>query len=115
MELQSDPLPKSWCVIIGGPFEGVRFGNLLQSRHVIRQDVERYANCRAYGLNAGVVHEMTATRKLREAREQRLHDTREQQQTTSLTPAPPPRPKSASAPAKPAVAHVDVGQHYTTK
>eukprot|EP00965_Chrysotila_dentata_P236766 6201521-Pleurochrysis_carterae.AAC.3 len=69
--------------------------------------VERYANCRAYGPNAGVADETTATRKLREAREQRLRDAREQQQTLSPTPAPAP------ATAKPAVAHVDVGgQHH---
>eukprot|EP00965_Chrysotila_dentata_P178456 5893574-Pleurochrysis_carterae.AAC.1 len=33
-------IPKPWYVIIGGPFEGVRFGNY---DHEIRRDVERYA------------------------------------------------------------------------
>eukprot|EP00965_Chrysotila_dentata_P136270 4506101-Pleurochrysis_carterae.AAC.2 len=112
MELPADPLQKSWYVIIGGPFEGARFGNY---DHDIRQDVERCADCRAYGPSAGVLDETTATRKFRDAREQRLRDTREQQQTTSLMPAPAPRPKPASAPANPALAHVDVGQQYTTK
>eukprot|EP00965_Chrysotila_dentata_P188411 6172719-Pleurochrysis_carterae.AAC.3 len=112
MELPTGSLPKSWYVIIGGPFEGARFGNYDQD---IRQDAERCANCLAYGPNAGVVDETTATRMLREAREQRFHDAREQQQTMSLTPAPAPRPKPASAPAKPAVAHAEVAQHYPRK
>eukprot|EP00965_Chrysotila_dentata_P117862 3895062-Pleurochrysis_carterae.AAC.1 len=50
-EPPADPLPKSCYVIIGGPFEGVRFGNYDRE---IRQDVERYANCRAYGPSTGV-------------------------------------------------------------
>eukprot|EP00965_Chrysotila_dentata_P034408 1145505-Pleurochrysis_carterae.AAC.1 len=32
-----NPAPKSWYVIIGGPFEGFRFGNYDRE---IRQDVE---------------------------------------------------------------------------
>eukprot|EP00965_Chrysotila_dentata_P016588 549969-Pleurochrysis_carterae.AAC.1 len=36
-EQPTDLLPKSWYVIIGGPFEGVRFGNYDRE---IRQDVE---------------------------------------------------------------------------
>eukprot|EP00965_Chrysotila_dentata_P173236 5718165-Pleurochrysis_carterae.AAC.1 len=66
-EQPTDLLPKSWYVIIGGPFDGVRFGNYDRE---IRQDVERYANYRAYGPSAGVVNEATATKKLRETREQ---------------------------------------------
>eukprot|EP00965_Chrysotila_dentata_P103512 3416929-Pleurochrysis_carterae.AAC.1 len=58
-ELPAHPLPKSWYVILGGPFEEVRFGKYDRD---IRQDVERYAKCRAYGPNAGVVDETTATR-----------------------------------------------------
>eukprot|EP00965_Chrysotila_dentata_P146538 4838687-Pleurochrysis_carterae.AAC.1 len=34
----------------------------------IRQDVEWYANCRAYGPSTGVVDEATAAKKLRETR-----------------------------------------------
>eukprot|EP00965_Chrysotila_dentata_P071249 2354307-Pleurochrysis_carterae.AAC.1 len=61
-------IPNSWYVIISGPLEGVRFGNYDRET---RRDVERYANCRAYGPNAGVTDEATATNRLREAREQR--------------------------------------------
>eukprot|EP00965_Chrysotila_dentata_P036139 1203113-Pleurochrysis_carterae.AAC.1 len=48
-KLPTDPQPKSWYVILGGPFEEVRFGNYDRD---IRQDVARYANRRAYGPNA---------------------------------------------------------------
>eukprot|EP00965_Chrysotila_dentata_P113795 3761440-Pleurochrysis_carterae.AAC.1 len=67
-ELPRNPPSTSWYVIIGGPFEGVRFGNY---DHEIRQDVEQYAKCRAYGPGAGILDEATATTRLREAREQR--------------------------------------------
>eukprot|EP00965_Chrysotila_dentata_P013538 449111-Pleurochrysis_carterae.AAC.1 len=67
-EIAQDPLPKSWHVITGGPFEGVRFSNYERD---LRQDVERYADCRAYGPAAGIFDEATATKRLREAREQR--------------------------------------------
>eukprot|EP00965_Chrysotila_dentata_P127242 4207560-Pleurochrysis_carterae.AAC.1 len=50
-------------------------------------------------------------RKLREAREQRFRDARELQQITTLTPAPATRPKPASAPAKPAIAHIEATKH----
>eukprot|EP00965_Chrysotila_dentata_P106941 3533268-Pleurochrysis_carterae.AAC.1 len=49
-ELPQNPPAKSWYVIIGGLFEGIRFENYDRE---IRQDVERYANCRAYGPGAG--------------------------------------------------------------
>eukprot|EP00965_Chrysotila_dentata_P222518 6193020-Pleurochrysis_carterae.AAC.1 len=62
------PVPKSWYVIIGGPFEGVRFGNYDRK---IRQYVEQYVNWRAYGPGAGITDEATAISRLREAREQR--------------------------------------------
>eukprot|EP00965_Chrysotila_dentata_P174841 5772206-Pleurochrysis_carterae.AAC.1 len=82
-ELPQNPPPKSWYVLIGGPFEGVRFGNYDRE---IRQDMGRYANCRAYGPGAGIFDEATATKRLRDAREQRVRDARELQQTTTLTP-----------------------------
>eukprot|EP00965_Chrysotila_dentata_P076931 2539747-Pleurochrysis_carterae.AAC.1 len=85
-----NPAPKSWYVVIGGPFEGVWFGNYDLE---IRQDVERYAHCRAYGPSAGIFDEAPATRRLRKAREQRVRDARKSQQTTTLTPVPAPRPK----------------------
>eukprot|EP00965_Chrysotila_dentata_P182719 6033253-Pleurochrysis_carterae.AAC.2 len=100
-------LPKPWYVIISGPFEGVRFGKYDGE---IRQDVERYANCRAYGPSASVTDEATATRRLREAREQRVRNAREHQQATTLTPAPVPNPRPASAPAKPTTAMAEAEQ-----
>eukprot|EP00965_Chrysotila_dentata_P061987 2053896-Pleurochrysis_carterae.AAC.1 len=65
------PLPESWYAIVGGPFEGVRLGNYDNE---IRREVEGYPNCRAYSFNAGVTDEATATRLLRQVREQRLRD-----------------------------------------
>eukprot|EP00965_Chrysotila_dentata_P068339 2260059-Pleurochrysis_carterae.AAC.1 len=100
-EIAHNPLPKSWHVIIGGPFEGVRFSNYKRD---LCQHVERYADCRAYGPGAGI-DEATATKRLREARKQRVRDARDTQKVMTLTPAPAPRPKPASAPAKPATAH----------
>eukprot|EP00965_Chrysotila_dentata_P069651 2300495-Pleurochrysis_carterae.AAC.1 len=66
LEIAKNPLPKSWYVIIGGPFEGVGFGNCKRD---LRQDVERYADCRAYGPGAGILDKATATKRLREERE----------------------------------------------
>eukprot|EP00965_Chrysotila_dentata_P076125 2515055-Pleurochrysis_carterae.AAC.1 len=84
-ELPQNPPPKSWFVIIGGPFEGDRFGNYDRE---IRQDVERYGNCRVYGRGAGIFDEATASKRLRDAREQRVRDARESQQATTLTLTP---------------------------
>eukprot|EP00965_Chrysotila_dentata_P240158 6203545-Pleurochrysis_carterae.AAC.2 len=59
------PVPKPRYAVIGGPFEGVWFGSYDRE---IRQEVERYANCLAYGPGEGKTDEATAIRRLREAR-----------------------------------------------
>eukprot|EP00965_Chrysotila_dentata_P119218 3941107-Pleurochrysis_carterae.AAC.4 len=89
---ENTSLPKSWYVIIGGLFKGVRFGNYDRE---MRQDVNRYAIA------------------LLTARKQRVRDARKQQQTTTLTPEPVSKPEPVSALAKPtaAVAQAPPGLH----
>eukprot|EP00965_Chrysotila_dentata_P112944 3731386-Pleurochrysis_carterae.AAC.1 len=65
------PLPKSWYTIVGGAFEGVRFANY---ERVIRSEVQGHANCRVYGIEAGVTDEASASRLLRAVRKQRVRD-----------------------------------------
>eukprot|EP00965_Chrysotila_dentata_P090130 2974841-Pleurochrysis_carterae.AAC.1 len=61
-------IPKSWYVIIGGPFKGVRFGNYMTARFAATWSGTQIAGLTVPAL---VTDEATATNRLREAREQR--------------------------------------------
>eukprot|EP00965_Chrysotila_dentata_P053574 1777506-Pleurochrysis_carterae.AAC.1 len=65
--------------------------------------------------SAGILDEATATKRSRDAHVQRVHDARESQLMTTLTPVPAPRSKPLSASAKPAnKAHVDTASLIAT-
>eukprot|EP00965_Chrysotila_dentata_P246005 6206906-Pleurochrysis_carterae.AAC.3 len=62
----------------------------------------RYPSCCAHTFNLGVTDEATATRLLRQVRQQRVRDARERcEAATPTTAAPMTRPQPSSAPARP--------------